>query len=62
MRRGDGVQIAGRVMLRVAPSMAHDLAAGRRIVLVSATNGKTSTTAMLAAAFFVLRVVSWHTT
>ncbi|HEY1740134.1 MAG TPA: MurT ligase domain-containing protein, partial [Acidimicrobiia bacterium] len=49
-RRGDGVQIAGRVMLRVAPSTGRDLAAGRRIVLVSATNGKTSTTAMLAAA------------
>jgi CobQ-like glutamine amidotransferase family enzyme/UDP-N-acetylmuramyl tripeptide synthase len=49
-RRGDGVQIAGRVMLRVAPSIGHELATGRRIALISATNGKTSTTAMLAAA------------
>ncbi len=49
-RRGDGVQIAGRVMLRLSPSIGRRLAAGRRVVLISATNGKTSTSAMLAAA------------
>jgi UDP-N-acetylmuramyl tripeptide synthase len=48
--RGEGWVISGKTCLAVAPDAARQLAAGRRIALVSGTNGKTTTTAMLAAA------------
>lgn len=48
--RGEGWVISGKTCLAVAPDAARLLAAGRRIALVSGTNGKTTTTAMLAAA------------
>ncbi|MEI8223392.1 MAG: MurT ligase domain-containing protein [Actinomycetes bacterium] len=43
-----GETIAGRVLLILCPSAISKLAAGRKIILVSATNGKTSTTRALA--------------
>jgi len=46
--RGRGETIAGRVILAVDPSALGKLAADRDIVLVSGTNGKTTTTAYLA--------------
>jgi UDP-N-acetylmuramyl tripeptide synthase len=49
--RGHGAQIRGRVALTVDPELPRTLAAGRRVVLVSATNGKTATTSMLTAAW-----------
>ncbi|MFN8035725.1 MAG: DUF1727 domain-containing protein [Acidimicrobiia bacterium] len=48
--RGAGEQISGRVMLKVQPDVLERLAAGHRVVLVSATNGKTTTTRLLTAA------------
>jgi len=48
--RGEGWVISGKTCLAVAPDAARLLAKGRRIALVSGTNGKTTTTAMLAAA------------
>lgn len=45
-----GQMIGGRVALMLRPSCLVELATGRRVVLVSGTNGKTTTTAMLAAA------------
>jgi UDP-N-acetylmuramyl tripeptide synthase len=48
--RGAGEQIPGRVMLALTPRLSRDLARGRVVTLVSATNGKSTTTAMLAAA------------
>ncbi len=48
--RGNGSQIRGRVGLALDPRLPETLAAGRRVVLVSATNGKTATTSMLTAA------------
>jgi UDP-N-acetylmuramyl tripeptide synthase len=48
--RGEGWVISGKACLAVSPDAAKQLAAGRRIALVSATNGKTTTNAMLAAA------------
>ncbi len=48
--RGAGATISGRVLNRVAPGALAELAAGRRTALVSATNGKTTTTRFLAAA------------
>lgn len=47
---GAGSVIAGRVTLLVDPRALGRLAAGRRVALVSGTNGKTTTTALLAAA------------
>jgi UDP-N-acetylmuramyl tripeptide synthase len=48
--RGDGLVIGGRVVLAVFPDAFAALSSGRRVVFVSATNGKTTTTKLLAAA------------
>jgi lipid II isoglutaminyl synthase (glutamine-hydrolysing) len=48
--RGDGVAIGGRVVVAVCPDAFRLLVDGRRVVFVSATNGKTTTTKLLAAA------------
>ncbi|MHB1445566.1 MAG: DUF1727 domain-containing protein [Acidimicrobiales bacterium] len=48
--RGGGGVIGGRVALVVDPHALARLAVGRRSVLVSGTNGKTTTTRLLAAA------------
>ena len=42
--------IGAKVTLALAPNALDELAAGRRIAVVSGTNGKSTTTAMLAAA------------
>jgi lipid II isoglutaminyl synthase (glutamine-hydrolysing) len=49
MSRGSGTVIGGRVGLVIAPDLLKDLARGRDVILVSGTNGKTTTTAMIAA-------------
>jgi hypothetical protein len=48
--RGDGQVIGGRVILAACPDAFARLVAGRRVAFVSATNGKTTTTRLLAAA------------
>jgi UDP-N-acetylmuramyl tripeptide synthase len=48
--RGAGTQISGRVMLAIAPELLGDVAGGRRVAIVTATNGKTTTTRLLAEA------------
>ena len=47
---GEGSIIGGRVTLALDPDALHRLARGRRVVLVSGTNGKTTTSHLLAAA------------
>src|SRR5713101_7360203 len=47
---GAGVTIGGRVALAVAPGVIGELAADRGAVVVSGTNGKTTTTRLLVAA------------
>jgi UDP-N-acetylmuramyl tripeptide synthase len=47
---GAGAIIGGRVTLALAPSALSRLADGRQVVLVSGTNGKTTTSHLLAAA------------
>jgi UDP-N-acetylmuramyl tripeptide synthase len=61
--RGAGTQVSGRVMLAIAPELLADVAGGRRAVIVSATNGKTTTTRLLAEALRAAgrTVVSNHT-
>jgi UDP-N-acetylmuramyl tripeptide synthase len=48
--RGAGEMIGGKVTLRLSPEALVHLAQGRRTGLVSGTNGKTTTTRLLAAA------------
>jgi lipid II isoglutaminyl synthase (glutamine-hydrolysing) len=48
--RGDGLVIGGKVVLAACPDAFARLATGHRVIFVSATNGKTTTTRLLAAA------------
>jgi UDP-N-acetylmuramyl tripeptide synthase len=48
--RGSGASIRGQVMMRLDPGALAKLLAGRRVAMVSGTNGKTTTTHFLAAA------------
>ena len=48
LKRGRGETIKGRAILAVDPNAIRKLADGRDVVLVSGTNGKTTTTANLA--------------
>ncbi|MFZ0664529.1 MAG: Mur ligase family protein, partial [Acidimicrobiales bacterium] len=50
LRLGGGSVIGGRVGLALEPDLLGRLASGRRSVLVSGTNGKTTTTRLLVAA------------
>ena len=50
LRLGAGGVIGGRVVLALAPGALSRLAEGRRVVLVSGTNGKTTTAHLIAAA------------
>lgn len=47
---GNGRTLPGRVLLRLVPDALSRLAAGYQVVLVSGTNGKTTTTRLLAQA------------
>src|SRR3954468_17629142 len=51
--RGSGEMIGGKVALRIDPSVLGSVAAGRPAACVSGTNGKTTTTRLLAAALGV---------
>ncbi len=48
-KRGSGTVAGGRVGLKIAPKLLTDLARDRTTILVSGTNGKTTTTAMVGA-------------
>jgi UDP-N-acetylmuramyl tripeptide synthase len=48
--KGDGSVIGGRIGLRLAPDLLSQLATGRQVVLVTGTNGKTTTTKLITAA------------
>ncbi|MDA8400625.1 MAG: MurT ligase domain-containing protein [Actinomycetota bacterium] len=50
LRRGSGTVIGGQVALTMDPHVLARLSAGRLVALVSGTNGKTTTTKLLAAA------------
>jgi UDP-N-acetylmuramyl tripeptide synthase len=52
--RGDGSVIGGVLGLRVEPDLLRLLATGRQIVLVTGTNGKTTTTRLITAALGAL--------
>ncbi len=48
--RGAGTQVSGRVMLMIEPDLIATVAHGRHVTIISATNGKTTTTRLLAEA------------
>src|SRR6516162_623891 len=48
--RGSGSVIGGRAVLAIDPNAITRLAAGRRLAVVTGTNGKTTTTSLLRAA------------
>jgi len=48
--RGDGSVIGGVIALRLEPGLLGMLAAGKQVVLVTGTNGKTTTTRLITAA------------
>jgi UDP-N-acetylmuramyl tripeptide synthase len=48
--KGSGASIRGQVLTRIDPAAFRELVRGRRIVAVSGTNGKTTTTHLVAAA------------
>lgn len=50
LKAGSGNAIGGRALLALDPEAPRELAEGRHVTLVTGTNGKTTTTAMLAAA------------
>ncbi|MFI5269857.1 MAG: DUF1727 domain-containing protein, partial [Chloroflexota bacterium] len=52
--RGDGSVIGGVIGLRLEPDLLALLSAGRQIVLVTGTNGKTTTTRLVTAALGAL--------
>src|ERR1700731_5054226 len=52
--RGDGSVIGGVIGLRLKPDLLSLLARGRQIVLVTGTNGKTTTTRLITAAMGTL--------
>ena len=52
--RGDGSVIGGVIGLRVEPDLLALLARGRQVVLVTGTNGKTTTTRLITAALGAL--------
>ncbi len=47
--RGQGTVAGGRVGLAIDPHLLGDLTANKCVVLVSGTNGKTTTTALIAS-------------
>ena len=52
--RGDGSVIGGVIGLRLKPDLLSLLARGRQVVLVTGTNGKTTTTRLITAALGAL--------
>jgi lipid II isoglutaminyl synthase (glutamine-hydrolysing) len=52
--KGDGSVIGGVISLRLEPGLLSLLAAGREVVLVTGTNGKTTTTRLITAALSAL--------
>ena len=50
LRQGNGVVIAGRFILKFAPNAVAKLAKGKRVVLISGTNGKSTTAKLIAEA------------
>jgi lipid II isoglutaminyl synthase (glutamine-hydrolysing) len=60
--RGRGATVGGGVALRIDPDALRRLAAGRQVALVSATNGKSTTSWLLAEALRTVGAVAHNAT
>ena len=61
-RRGSGVMVAGRIILKLVPDAVSTLSKNRRVILISGTNGKTTTTSLIYSALLArTKVVSNYT-
>lgn len=49
-KRGSGVMVTGRIILKLDPNAVSFLSENRKVILVSGTNGKTTTTSLIYAA------------
>ena len=48
--QGNGIVIAGRFILKFAPRAVEKIASNKRVVLISGTNGKSTTSKLIAEA------------
>ncbi|HEY3292651.1 MAG TPA: MurT ligase domain-containing protein [Candidatus Nanopelagicaceae bacterium] len=61
-KRGSGVMVTGRIILKLQPNAVDLLSRKRKVILVSGTNGKTTTTSLVFSALSVNnKVVSNYT-
>ncbi len=61
-KRGSGVMVTGRIILRMQPDAVSALSKNRKVILVSGTNGKTTTTSLIFSALSInSNVVSNYT-
>lgn len=61
-RRGSGVMVTGRIILKLQPNAVSQLSKKRKVILISGTNGKTTTTSLIYSALSVkMKVVSNYT-
>lgn len=61
-KRGSGVMVTGRIILKLQPNAVSQLSKRRKVILISGTNGKTTTTSLIYSALSVkMKVVSNYT-
>jgi UDP-N-acetylmuramyl tripeptide synthase len=61
-KRGSGVMVTGRIILKLQPNAVPILSKKREVILISGTNGKTTTTSLIFSALSVKgKVVSNYT-
>ncbi|MDR0432001.1 MAG: MurT ligase domain-containing protein [Bifidobacteriaceae bacterium] len=60
--RGRGYVVGGQIMVRISPNIIAELARGKRTALISATNGKSTTTRFVAEALRTLGPVAHNST
>lgn len=62
LRQGSGVMVGGRILLKLVPDAVHKLSKNRKVVLISGTNGKSTTTALIAQALSTKSLVASNST
>ena len=60
--RKSGATIPGKILLKIYPNALKQLSKGRKIILISGTNGKTSTTRVIAKALAQLGSITTNST
>jgi lipid II isoglutaminyl synthase (glutamine-hydrolysing) len=61
-KRGSGVMVTGRIILKLQPNAVSALSKNRKVILISGTNGKTTTTSLIFSALSLKsKVVSNYT-